>query len=171
MEKGSMLSVLTRVVRDLPQLLAAPDRFQSLDINYEPPRVERLWCSYDDYRVNLHRIHPCDKALFHPHPWPSAVKILSGVYEMEVGWGLEPNADWAPPVATTLLLTTGSSYEMIDPNGWHSVRPILGPSLSVMVTGRPWQRHIEKRPIDKLRPLSNEAVQDLLEAFRWWVAR
>src|SRR5208337_718613 len=160
----SMLDVLRRIEEDLPRLLRE-EAWTSLDVEYEPPRVERLWRQLGDVRVNLHRIHPCPTALYHPHPWPSAVKILSGVYEMGVGYGV---GSATPPTAVTLRLGAGQSYEMIEPNGWHYVRPIGGPSLSLMVTGRPWDLHHlgEKRPHGTLHPLSEAAASELLGVFR-----
>lgn len=129
----------------------ATDYWSTLDVDYEPPRVERLWkpLPNEDARIYLHRIHPCEKALFHPHPWPSAVMILSGRYEMGVGFG---SGEQEPPVAARTILAAGSCYEMDHPDGWHWVRPIGGPSLSVMITGLPWKRW-SPSPEKKLNPL------------------
>ncbi len=137
--------------------------WESLDVNYEPPRVERLWRKFGDFRIYLHRIHPCEKALFHPHPWPSAVEVLSGAYEMGIGYGAGPEA---PPTAATAILRKGSSYEMIDPNGWHYVRPFGDPSLSIMVTGKPWlERHQGTTEVNvPLGPLSHEDRVSLIRA-------
>lgn len=170
-----MLEVLRHADEQWPTLIEdSPSCWTSLDVDYEPPRVERLWRALEhhpaggaplDYRLYLHRIHPCDKGLWHPHPWPSAVKVLSGRYEMGVGQSL---TKYAPPSAASLVLPAGSEYEMVDPDGWHYVRP-LGPepSLSIMVTARPWHlRHLgEKKPTGTLRPLTDEAVDDLIIAF------
>lgn len=154
----------------------APACWQTLDIDYDAPRVERLWRTVEyqegaltgptHYRLYLHRIHPCASALWHPHPWPSAIKVLSGRYEMGIGYGVG-RAD--PPAAATVVLTAGSEYEMVDPNGWHYVRP-LGPepSLSLMVSGAPWDlRHLgQKKPEAKLRTLGDENVETMLDDFR-----
>jgi hypothetical protein len=160
-----MLDVLERADRMWPTLLKDPELWTSVDVNYEPPRVERIWCPFgNDFRLFLHRIHPCEQALYHPHPWPSAIKVLSGVYEMRVGYG---DAETEPRTAATVLLTAGSSYEMVEPNGWHSVRPINMPSLSIMVTGRPWEvKHLgEKRPPTTLGPLQKKDVDYLISLF------
>lgn len=162
----SMLDVLERADKLWPTLIEDRAIWTSVDVDYEPPRVERIWCPFGDgVRLFLHRIHPCAKALFHPHPWPSAVKILSGLYEMEVGYSAGSET---PPVAALCQLSAGSSYEMTDPNGWHSVRPIGGPSLSLMVTARPWvDKHAgEKRPGGKLGTLSEIGITDLIQSFR-----
>jgi hypothetical protein len=63
--------------------------------------------------------------------------MLRGQYEMAIGYG---EGDSPPPQAAKLILNKGSRYEMLDPNGWHYVRPLDEPSLSLMVTGKPWNR-------------------------------
>jgi len=79
-----MLNVLQEVEKELLALLDKTD-WNSVNIDYETPHVERLWIPYGDYRVSLHRIHQCEKSLMHPHPWPQAVRVISGCYEMGVG--------------------------------------------------------------------------------------
>ena len=144
---------------ELPDLLADAGGWQSLDVDYEPPRVERLWRQVRRFRLSLHRIHPCEKALYHPHPWPSAVHILTGSYVMEVGYGA---GDAPPPVAMTTQLGVGSLYEMIDRDGWHSVRPTRGLSTSIMLTGEPWGRP-SPHPTGSLQPLTPAAAANLLQ--------
>src|SRR5262245_5320802 len=96
---GNLLDTLRRFEQKLPDLLADPAGWETVDVDYEPPRVERLWRQLEpDVRAFLHRIHPCERALFHPHPWPSAVKIVSGTYEMLVGYGA---GETPPPLAVT----------------------------------------------------------------------
>ena len=164
-KKGELLDALHAAERIWPHLLETwPERWTTLDVDYEPPRVERIWCQVGAHRVQLHRIHPCDRALFHPHPWPSAVKVLSGRCEM----GLGHSADLLdPPEVATCILSAGSEYEMLDPDGWHYVRPLGRPSLSIMVTAAPWPlRHpAEKRPQKKLEPLSEDDKRSLVQAF------
>jgi hypothetical protein len=153
-----MLKALHSIHSALRGLLEDPDVWQTLDINYEPPHVERLWLQYHpEYRLYVHLIHPCDTALFHPHPWPSAVMILEGSYEMAIGFG---ESEAMPPVAATTILTAGSSYEMLDPDAWHSVRPLEQPSLSIMLTGLPFEfyhpcahvgKGIQHKPLSELR--------------------
>lgn len=161
MQPGEMLTALFEVESALPMLLLDEDRWQSLDVNYEHPRVERLWTQVGTWRVNLHRIHPCARALFHPHPWPSAVLVVSGKYEMGVGYGAggEP-----PPEAVRLILTAGARYEMVDPDGWHSVRPLHESSLSLMVTGEPWRRQSPGKGVAH-EPLPKKVKLDFLAQF------
>ena len=155
----SMLERLFAIEQELPRLIRERDQWQSLFVNYHEPFVERLWRNVGDARVYLHRIHPCapGEALLHPHPWPSAMRILSGTYEMGVGYG---EGMQAPPLATTLLLPTGTAYEMVEPHGWHYVRPLGVPSLSLMVTGKPWNRTAptSTQPLGRLTPAIQEEL-------------
>jgi hypothetical protein len=54
---------------------------------------------------------------------------------------------------------------MTHPDSWHYVRPLGAPTLSVMVTGKPWDRdsHKSSKP---LQPLRAEQVVELLRLFR-----
>ena len=149
MKPGEMLEGLHQVEAVLPELLANQqlDSWESLDIDYEPPRVERLWRQHGDFRIYLHRIHPCAQALYHPHPWPSAIRILSGEYEMGLGFSeelLPQNLMAADREVARATLVAGASYEMVHPFGWHAVKPLKRPSLSLMVTAKPWDPPVFK---------------------------
>lgn len=167
-EPGDLLVVLQDFLESdfLDLLRDDPKAWQSLDVDYDPPRVERLWRQYGDFRVSLHCIHTCEKALYHPHPWPSAIHVVSGKYEMAVGT--------EETEAARIILTQGCSYEMLDPKGWHYVRPlksISGPtSLSVMLTWKPFEPavydHGKFGKDAKLNPLTDEAKTRLLQKFR-----
>ena len=169
---GRMLEALARAEAELPTLLQDKAGWNSLDVDYEPPRVERLWRTLSltgqlpferPYRLYLHRIHPCSKALYHPHPWPSAIRIVNGGYEMGVGYG---SGQEPPPIAARMHLVSGSSYEMEDIDGWHYVLPSV-PNLSIMVTGHPWERWAPgPDPSVKLGPLTEMAIEELLADFR-----
>jgi hypothetical protein len=159
-----MLDILAAVEEALPDLLADEASWKSLYIDYHPPTVERLWRHWGEYRVSLHRIHPCPPgaALFHPHPWPSAMRILDGEYEMAVGYG---KGMQEPPVAALMIARGDFRYTMTDPDAWHYVRPIDRPSMSLMVTGKPWDR--EAHPVHKeLIALGEEQKREILAFFR-----
>jgi len=160
---GTYLFLLKEIEKKLPKLLIT-EEWESLDVDYHPPRVERVWLQYKDLRICLHRIHPADSSdiLFHRHPWPSAMKVLQGTYEMSVGFGA---TEITPPVAATLLLNTGSYYEMIHPDGWHSVNPKDGSTYSLMISGLPWPGREQKSGL-LLKPLSQEAKEEILDFFR-----
>ena len=158
------MEVLKKLEKQLPEMLKDSSRWNSLLIDYHPPFVERLWCSWEEYRVYLHRINECksSEALFHPHPWPSAMRIVAGTYEMGVGYA---TGDLAPPVAAKLVMPAGTSYEMVEPDGWHYVRPLTDVTLSVMVTGKIWSRQSPKSTT-QLQPLDPKVVTELLQRFR-----
>jgi hypothetical protein len=167
-----MLDVLARLEAELPALLADEASWNSLDIDYHPPRVERLWRNWGDgYRVSLHRIHPCaiEEVLFHPHPWPSAMRVLEGTYEMAVGYG---GGAIAPPIAARMITTGDLRYEMIDIDAWHYVRPIGKPAMTIMVTGKPWQRDAAgAEPEAPLSPLAPANRADMIGWYRTFYAR
>ena len=134
-------------------------------MSYHPPRVERLWTQEDGIRITLHRIHPCSRedALFHPHPWPSAMRVITGNYEMALGFGA---GEKAPPIATTLQVQNGGMvYEMADPDSWHYVRPIGGVAMTVMVTGTPWNRSVPKSS-EPMNPVSDQARGEIFAFFK-----
>jgi hypothetical protein len=134
-----MLAVLQRLERELPHLLEDRASWQTVRVDYREPVVERLWQRLGEYRLHLNRILPCDgeEVHFHPHPWPAAVHIVSGGYDMGLGVG---EVGKAPPVVSRMIVVEGFRYEMTDPNAWHYVRPIGGESVSIMVTGTPWRK-------------------------------
>lgn len=160
-----MLSTLYEAERALPQLLTSAEGWQSLDIDYHPPRVERLYRPFGAGRLMVHRIAPCtrEQALFHPHPWPCAVRVLTGPYEMGTGYG----AGVSPPEVAVRLVADGSlAYEMVEPDAWHYVCPRGGSTLSVMVTGPPWSRPPVRTPDRPLGPLPAGVVEAMLVEFR-----
>lgn len=163
-----MLKILESIEKELPTLLKDESLWKSVFVDYHLPYVERLWTSItidkNEYRIYLHRILPThlEKCLYHPHPWPSAMKILSGQYKMKVGYGEDMQE---PPVSTTLILPQGTYYEMIDPNSWHAVCPLETASFSLMVTGQPWGR-ISHKSNKILQPLSFSQEEVIFRFFK-----
>jgi len=159
-----MLDLLKEAEQALPKLLQDTSRWQSLYIDYHPPYVERLWCSWQDIRIQLHKIHPCSpgEALFHPHPWPSAMLIVAGHYEMAFGFG---SGDQAPPFASRMLAGPGFRYEMTHQDSWHFVRPIDDFVYTIMLTGKPWKRSSPK-PSAPLSELDEQQREELFAFFR-----
>jgi hypothetical protein len=168
-----MLEKLEFVEKNLSDLLSEKERgrWKTLFIDYEKPWVERVWCQFEEMRVNLHRIHPCadGEALFHPHPWPSAMKILAGKYEMAIGYG-ERGLDNPPKIAAKLEMGENTQYEMVEPNAWHYVRPINRPVMSLMVTGTPWNRGSTKRS-KTLVGLESNKIKDIFSFFQAFYGR
>jgi len=159
-----MLELLEKAEVELPSLLENEESWNSLLVDYHPPIVERVWRQWEENRVFLHRIHPCEsnEALFHTHSWPSAMRIVSGEYEMAVGFG---DGEHKPPIASTIILPAGSAYEMTHPDAWHYVRPLYVPSLSLMTAGKPWNRNSPKS--DKpLHSLADNKKLEIINLFR-----
>lgn len=152
------------VLRDM---LCNPTIWESLDIDYHEPRVERVWTQVGDKRLCLHRIHSCEagKALFHPHPWPSAMKIIDGSYKMGVG---TENGGHHVRQAATLILNPGSYYEMSDVHGWHYVAPVTEVAHSIMLIGQPWEKPSRGLAdvTKKLEPLSDDKKKEILDHFK-----
>ncbi|OGH92574.1 MAG: hypothetical protein A2534_00680 [Candidatus Magasanikbacteria bacterium RIFOXYD2_FULL_39_9] len=159
-----MLNLLHQAELVLPALLRDEARWKNVFIDYHHPFVERLWCEWQGNRIYLHRIHPCEpeEALFHTHPWPSAMKVLDGSYEMGIGYGSETSD---MPIAARIILVAGSEYEMTEPNGAHYVRPLNGPSTSLMISGKPWGGNSPKsnKPLSAL-PLHKQ--KELFDFFQ-----
>lgn len=159
MKNLTMLTALKGFEKELPKLLKNVSDWNSLKVDYSLPIVERLWREWMGFRIFLHKIHPCDfsTSLYHTHNWPSAMKVVSGRYEMGVGYG-ENNTP--PPIASTLVLNTGSTYEMIEPNAWHYVRPLDDFAYSIMITGTPWGSGSPKssNPLSELSPTEKEEL-------------
>jgi hypothetical protein len=134
-----VLELLHAAERDLPDLLASPEGWRAYKLERDPPFMERMLRSYRDGKLYLHRIHPCasNAASYHPHPWPSAMRLVEGTYELSLGHGAGKHP---PEVAARLIVNQGFEYEMIAPDAWHSVRPIGAPAMTVMVTGPCWNR-------------------------------
>jgi hypothetical protein len=157
-----MLNLLHEAEAELPTLLSEP--WQSLQVDYHAPFVDRLWREWRGHRLSLHRIHPCEAndALFHPHPWPSAMRVLEGTYEMGVGWG---RGETTPPIAARIIASGRMEYEMTDPDAWHYVRPLGSPAMTVMLSGAPWTRW-SPRSDKPLHPLPPAEVEQMLAYFR-----
>ncbi len=161
-----MMDVLLTVEKNLPRLLEDEAGWNTVDVNYHPPRVERVWCYWEGHRINLHRIHPCerDEPYVHPHPWPSAMHVLSGSYEMIRGFG---QGIEDPIILGSTILGADSYYSMEHRDEWHSVRPLEKAAYSLMVNGTPWDREmpIEQSASD-LSPLTPEQKREILQFFR-----
>jgi hypothetical protein len=158
-----MLDELRKI--DVRRLLEEAE-WTCLDIDYHPPRVERMWTSIGNgMRLNLHRIHPCkaSDALWHPHPWPSAMQIITGHYEMGIAYF--PTHDHMVTLGK-VELGPGDRYSMDTPFSGHYVAPLDDtPSLSLMLTGKPWEtshRHLGK---GQAKTLSKADTESLREAF------
>lgn len=160
-----MLKTLIEIEARLPELLSSA-AISTMHIDYHDPIVNRVWFQYNEYRVYLHKIFTCKssmEALFHPHPWKSAVRIIRGGYEMGVG---HSSTNDLPVVDCRLLLSEGAIYEMLEPDGWHYVNPIGAPCYSIMVTGELNNRPMPVAPMKSFRELTREEVDDILQVVK-----
>ena len=149
------------------RLLYSLDGWNSLHINYEYPIVNRLWRPWGKNRLYLHKIFPLPthediqppvKPFFHNHPWPASFKVISGKQKLFMGEKYSDIED-----AQCLILGPGSCYEMLEKDQVHSVSPVEGPSLSIMVSGPVWKDQIPScPPPGKLEPLSLVMADELL---------
>lgn len=168
-----MIEELKKIIKDerFKYLLSNPDLWQSKDIDYHPPRVERVWIPINDMRLSLHVIHPCEdgESLVHPHPWESAMYVLpiGGIYEHQIGFRSEVSPDvFVDTIVCKQIVRGGMYYEMMDPDGVHSVRPLIQPVFTIMLSGKPiWQENVcvvQK----KLVSLSDERKKEILLTFK-----
>lgn len=160
------IELLKSIERHLP--FDDPDAWNSLDVTYHPPRVERLWMQVGENRVFLHCIHPCTvlEALIHPHPWQSAVHLIAGG-EYEHGLFYRPG-DYAVMVSRQIL-SNDSYYEMIEKDALHYVRPIDEPVYTIMITGPaiwPDNKEPETKAAGKMPELSAERKLEILNIFK-----
>ncbi len=172
-----MIDYLLDVERRLPMLLQSMDGWSTRFVTYEKPHVERLFRDDGPNRIYLHRIHKCTEAeaFLHVHPWPSAIRVLSGSYEMRLGLDVNLYEDSLSGLhddyrgqsylqAARLVLGKDSLYEMDNQDAMHSVRPLTDETLSLMVTGPIWFKSTpdQKQNAD----LSKEQAEALLNDFR-----
>lgn len=164
-----MINKLREAESILPDLLRNSDIWNSLDVDYYPPRVERLWMQYDeDHRLYIHIIHPTNEdCLFHKHRWPAAFKILKGSYEMGVAYSeKEISSEEAYNIVpvSRFILNEKSYYEMTNTHTLHYVRPLDKESLSLMITGPLYpEAEFRKEILNKdLKPLSNNRKEEIL---------
>lgn len=146
--------------------------FTSLDIDYHPPRVERIQTMYEGYRISFHIIHPCkrEEALYHPHAWPSAVHVMLGKYEMGVSHSLDLDATEETLRKNEIcktVVSNGMYYEMLNPHGFHYVRPVDEPVYSIMLMGPKWDTDTpQKKATKELKPLEDWRIDEMKKRFK-----
>jgi len=165
-----MLDYLYDVEDRIHELLSHPELWNDLLVTYEKPTVERLWMQDGENRIYLHRIHTCNpgEAYYHKHPWPSAMRVVSGTYEMQVGLMMPGNTE--PTTAAKLRLDHGSTYEMTNSEAMHSVRPLAYETLSLMVTGPRWTISDSAAKLDNGRLTQDQRDRlfaDFLDYYLW----
>ncbi len=149
----------------LQKLTTQESQLHSMYIDYHKPYVRRIWFQHEEYRVYVHEIEACaesSEALYHPHPWKSAIRIIDGKYEMGVG---HSETNKIPSTDCKLILVPGTLYEMTDPDSWHYVNPIRMPVYSLMVTGGRSGRQMPVEPKKTFNKLSHLECQNIIKVF------
>lgn len=161
-----MLNTLFEIEEQMPNFLKI-ENWKSLFIDYEYPHVERVYLDWEEYRINLHLIHSIPEGkepFYHPHPWPSACRILHNRYQMKLGLAVEP--DLVLDVSETIM-SPGSAYEMVQKNAWHWVKPLDNKNVaSLMITGKPWGLIIPNQQGHERKSLSQDRVEAILDIFK-----
>lgn len=173
LKSHQMITTLLEVEKILHTLLIN-NKLHSMYIDYHKPFVSRIWFQYGENRVYLHKIEKClesSEALYHPHPWESAIRIISGHYEMGVG---HSTTEEQPKTDCRLILPTSSLYEMTEPDAWHYVNPLDEPVYSLMVTGKRNGRTMPIEPKKEFRQLTTEECSDILIScnnyYKWGIS-
>ena len=171
--KGSQNSVSIEILRSLePEIKKL---WNTLDADYYPPRVERLWTEYNGYRIFLHTIHPTDKpCLFHKHKWPAAFKQVKGSYEMGITYSdkeISSEEAYSMPALARFIVTEGSYYEMTQTDCLHFVNPQGKVSHSIMINKDLYpEASFRKESLDRvLNTLSFDRKNELLEIYRHFI--
>lgn len=160
-----MISVLNDIIENFDEIFNSKvdkGEVKTMSIEYHKPHVHRIWFQHGEFRVFLHKIFPCNEsseALYHPHKWDSAMKILKGSYEMGVGHSKTIDV---PPTDCKLILPSGTIYEMTDKDAWHYVNPICEPVFTIMVTGPSNGREMPIESPKEFRKLDLFEIWDIL---------
>lgn len=165
-----MIELLQKYEYSLGELLLKPEIWNTLDVDYFPPRVERVWTQVDEiHRLFIHVIHPTNEpCLFHKHRWPAAFKMVSGSYEMGITYSekeISSEEAYKLPNIATFIMSAGSYYEMINTHTLHYVKPLNEPSISLMLTGTLYpEANFRKEVLTKeLQPLSDLRKNEILD--------
>lgn len=120
--------------------------WESIVINKRKPHTYRAFIMVDDFRICLHRFEACtaDDSFAHPHPWPSSMLVLSGTYDMQVGYSDDLD-DGKPDPVIEVTLNAGSMYHMHQRQTWHKVIPRTQ-CFSLMVNGPRWEKPHRRAP-------------------------
>lgn len=175
-----MIGLLQQIEKErIVAILSEPiENFKTLYIDYEKPYVSRLQYDLGDgNKLSFHKIESCDtnEALYHPHPWPSAIHVIRGSYEMGISYS-EHDYHYKPDNADNryqrdiqenevcrIVAPENLYYEMLNPYGWHYVKPLDGCSMSVMLMGPKWYKG--SQPTKTLHALDPVVADKIREEF------
>ena len=169
-----MIELLQKYEYSLGELLLKPEIWNTLDVDYFPPRVERVWKQIDEnHRLFIHVIHPTtEPCLFHKHRWPAAFKMVSGSYEMGIAYSeaeISSEEAYKLPTISKFIMSVGSYYEMTDTHTLHYVKPLDEPSISLMLTGPLYPEAFFRKEVltKELQPLSDMRKNQILGYMSW----
>ena len=165
------IEILKSLEPEIISMLLMPELWKSLDVDYFPPRVERLYTTIREYRIYLHVIHETEsECLYHKHRWAGVFKQVSGEYEMGITYSQDEitseEAHNMPDLAK-FRITKGSYYEMTQTDCMHYVKPVTPISYSIMVTKDLYPEAVfRKESLDrKLNELSESRKTEILKSF------
>lgn len=158
-----MFDLLEKVENNLFEIIK-PLKMNTMYINYGIPIVERIWYQWGNRRIYFHKIHRTEgTSMLHNHPWPNAIRVLRGSYEMGIG---HSSTNEAPvTLDAKMVMKPGSKYEMVTPGGWHYVNPVSAVSYSLMVADPPFERIPSHKPGIKFRELTDAEISDIMTVF------
>ena len=164
------IEILSSLEKEINILLDYGNVWKTLDVDYYPPRVERLYTEYNGYRIFLHTIHKTDKnCLYHKHRWPAAFKQLKGSYEMGITYSeseIDSDEAYDLPTLAKFIMKEGSYYEMTQTDCLHYVKPISDVSHSIMIT-KDLYTDDRKESLDiKLNELDPFRKSEILEIYK-----
>lgn len=171
-DKEVNIKVLHYLEPTIQELLEIPEIWKTLDVNYHPPRVERLYTIFEEYRIFLHVIHRTEnKCLYHKHRWAAAFKQLFGSYEMGITYSseeIESDVAHGLPDLAKFIISKGSYYELTQTDALHYVKPISDKSFSIMLTKNLYpEASFRKESLEiKLDELSESRKIELLTTFK-----
>jgi hypothetical protein len=161
-----MIEELMKILdEDIFKYFEDPGSWKTLFIDYHKPYVERAYRDLDSgSRLSIHRIHTCteEEALLHPHPWPAAFIVL-GSYAMSMG----QSETLEKPEILSRFWLQNSAYEILDKNTWHKVSPINDSCMTIMLSGKPWDREMPIKPTKSFRELTDTELEALLRHARY----
>lgn len=168
-----MIKLLKEIEQDQMINLLKSSDWNSLDVDYHPPRVERVWKQMGPNRLSLHVIHPCEdgESLLHPHEWAAAFHVLpiGGIYEQGIAHGvLDPLMSDTHVYRDFMKMEMDGDmyYEMTHPECCHYVRPLVEPVYTVMLSGPAMWSENKIKANKELKPLKETRVKEILDIFK-----
>lgn len=174
-----MVTLYLQIQGILPELLQRRDLMKSLKVLHDEPEVWRIWWQLGEVRIMFHKIMPAmpDQAFFHPHPWPSKVRILKGHYINTIGIYNGPKKDvekllpeelddfGKKLVPMEIQIGESSMYSMLDVRQFHKV--VSGnPVYSLMIIGLPYfagaTKQFSRQPVVQNPPLTEEEQNEII---------